>query len=247
MEHRSEPEHGLKYYLRIVRKRIWILIVLFVVCTTSTAIVSYRMTPVYRATAFLRIEKRTPNIVGIKDIYEIDTRADDYYETQYRLLTSRTICSEVFEKLSLAKLDRYANDREPVASFVDDVIVEPVSGTYLVNVSYESDNPMLAADVANAIADEYVSSIKREKKAISQETENKITTQIPALRQRLVQSQSALLSFEEENSALSFRKRREIIYSTLSSLNAQITMIDQEIAAAKASAAVMWAAVASWK
>jgi len=234
MESKGEPGYGLEDYLKVVRKRIWLLIVIFVPVVTGVAIVSYKMTPIYQATALLRIEKRRLNVVDIQDVYQFETRPDDYYETQYRILKSRMICKEVFEKLELVKLQKYEDSKEALNSFMKDLIVAPVSDTYLVHVSYESEDAKLSAKVANAIVDEYVSAMKREKKVVSDEAESKITTQIPLLRQRLTESETALRQFEQENSALSFQKNREIIYQTLSSLNAQLTKINQEMAAAKA-------------
>jgi succinoglycan biosynthesis transport protein ExoP len=221
-------------YLRIVRKRLWLLIVVFVPVVTGAAIVSYRMTPVYRATALLQIEKTEPNIVAIQDVYQTDVRPDDFYQTQYRLITSRRVCRKVFDRLELALSERYAGNNDPVEALTNDMIIEPVRDTYLVNVSYESEDPQLAASVANAVSDEYVATMKQVKTTASGEAENRITEQIPILRTKLTKSQDALQKFEEENSAFSLEKRRAMIYQDFSSLSARITGVSQEIAAAKA-------------
>jgi succinoglycan biosynthesis transport protein ExoP len=232
----KEPEHekGLLEYVRIIHKRVWLLLLIFVVTMTVVAIASYNATPIYRATALVRIEKKTPSIVSIEEVYQADAARDEYYETQYKLIRSRRVCSEVFDRLELGKLERYEDSRDKVGAFSEDVTIEPVPDTYLVNVSYESPNGELAAKVANAVADEYVSYVKREKKDISQEAEGKITERIPELRRSLRESEDALRLFEEENSALSFQKRREIIYDSLSSLNKRITEVSQELAKAEA-------------
>ncbi|MFH1421699.1 MAG: polysaccharide biosynthesis tyrosine autokinase [Planctomycetota bacterium] len=225
-----EHENSLHEYLEIVRKRVWLLILVFVLTVTVVAIVSYRMKPVYRSKALLHIERKTPNIVAIQDVYQMEVKLDQYYETQYKLIKSKRACRAVFERLDLSKSAKYFGVEDPVSSFSKDIIVEPVTDTYLVNVVYESESPELAAKVANAIADEYITAVKREKRTISEGAENRIMEQIPVLRKKLQNSQSALQKFEEENSALSFEKRRSIIYEALSSLNSQLISVQQELA-----------------
>jgi capsular exopolysaccharide synthesis family protein len=234
LEEKPTHEKGLQEYLHIIRKRIWLLLLIFVVTVTVVAIASYNATPIYSAIALLRIEKSTPSIVSIEDVYQADVGPDEYYETQYKLIRSRRVCSEVFNRLGLGESERYENSRDKVGAFSSDVIVEPIPDTYLVNVSYESPVPELAAKIANAVVDEYVSYVKREKKVISEEAESKITERIPELGRKLRESEDTLRLFEEENSALSFQKRREIIYTTLASLNRRVTEVKQELAKAEA-------------
>ncbi len=234
LEQNPEHEKGLLEYLRIIRKRIWLLLLIFVITMTVVAIASFNATPIFMATTLLRIEKNSPSVVSIEDVYQVEVGPDEYYETQYKLIRSKRVCSEVFNRLGLGALERYENSRDKVGAFSNDVTVESIPDTYLVNVSYESPDPELAANVANAVADEYVSYVKQQKKVISDEAESKITERIPELRKTLRESEETLRLFEEENSALSFQKRREIIYTSLSSLNTRITEVKQELAKAEA-------------
>ncbi len=235
MEHAEDYEHGLREYFRIILKRIWLLIAIFVLSVTGAVIASYKMTPIYRATALLRIEKKEPTVVPIEGVFRVESTAGKFFETQNKLIRSRGICEKVFEKLALAKMEEYAETVDPVGEFSKNIMVEPVPDTYLVKVGYESKDPRLAARVADTIADQYISSVKREKKSISDQAENKITEQIPVLKQRLSKSLAALQEFEDEKSALSFEKRRSIIYEVLSSISTQLTKVKQEIARVKAS------------
>ncbi len=234
MQYKKEAGYEIREFLRVARKRLWLLITVFVLVVSGTTVVAYRMTPIYQATALLQIEKKEPSVVGIQDVYQVDVRPDDFYQTQYRLITSMRVCKNVFDRLDLDRSERYAEKQDAVALFVQDIMVEPVRDTYLVKVSYESEDAELAAKVANSVSDEYVSNVRREKKTVSDEAENKIIEQIPVLRKQLHESQNALRKFEEENSALSFDKIRAIVYESLSSVNAKITKVKQDIATAKA-------------
>ena len=230
MESNKEQEPGLKDYFLVLRKRFWLITVLFVITVTATAIYSYRATPVYKATTLLRIEKKIPKIIAIEDVTPVEVFRDEYYETQYKLIKSRRICSKAFERLNLDKIERYSGASDPVGNFCNDIVVTPIIDTYLVTVSFESKIPKLAANIANSVADDYVSEVRQEKRLISEEAENKLGEQIPILRRKLKESQDSLNLFEENSSALSFEKRREIIYINLSALNSQFTQVSQELA-----------------
>jgi uncharacterized protein involved in exopolysaccharide biosynthesis len=221
-------EYDLKQYIRILKKHFWLLTAIFVIVVTGACIASYKMTPIYRATVLLQIEKKTSHITEIQDVYQMDVRADDYYQTQYTLITSRKVCKKVLEALSSDLWQLYDDSPDPVNALKESINVEPIRDTYLVNVSYDSENKELATKVANAVTDEYVAIMKRKVKTVSEDAENKITKRIPFLRKKLDDSQAILRKFEEEQSALSFQKRRETIYEILSSLNARIAEIEQE-------------------
>lgn len=229
-----ENEVGLIEYARTVRKRLWLVVAVFVLSVSCAAVISYRATPIYRANALLRIERKTPSIVSIEDVYQIDAGRDEYYETQYKLIKSRRTCSRVLDRLGLTDLRQFEGSSDPVGSFVANLIVEPVPETYLVNVGFESADAEQAARVVNAVIDEYVLAVKQDRRLVSEEAQYRITEQIPILRKKLTDSQDALRGFENEHSALSFQKRREIIYDSLSSLNTQLTEVRQEIARAEA-------------
>jgi capsular exopolysaccharide synthesis family protein len=237
MDQQESTEYGIKTYFAIIRERIWLVIALFTLCVTGTAIVSYKITPVFRATAQIKIEKRTSSLVGIQDVYRLEARPDNYYETQYRFLQSRTLCRTVFEKLELNELQKYSESKEPLKAFVQDIIVEPIIDTFLVDVSYEHESPELAAQIVNALADEYIVFAKREKNTVSEAAENKLVKQIPILRKALTASQQTLRDFEQSESTISFDKRKEIVYSALSTLNSKIVKLNQDIAAARSKCA----------
>ena len=59
------------------------------------------MKPVYKATATVQIEKEAPKVLSFEDVLPTNTQSDDYYQTQYGILKSRTLAQRVIKKLSL--------------------------------------------------------------------------------------------------------------------------------------------------
>ncbi len=97
----SEEEINLRDYLHIIRKRRWVIITILFMIVISVTILTFRQTPVYEATTRILIEKETPNILTFKEVLDLETADTDYYQTQYKILKSRTLVKQVLEKLDL--------------------------------------------------------------------------------------------------------------------------------------------------
>ena len=99
-------------------KRRWIIAIFFLVCLVTVAIYSLTMTPIYRATAQLMIEKANPNILSTQELVAIDTSGTDFYQTQYQILESRTLAREVIKRLNLTQYPEFKKmgEKEAVPS-----------------------------------------------------------------------------------------------------------------------------------
>ena len=98
-----EEEINLRDYLHILRKRRWVILTILFVVAVSVTILTFQQTPVYEATARILIEKETPNILTFKEVLDLETADTDYYQTQYKILKSRTLAKQVLEKLGIMK------------------------------------------------------------------------------------------------------------------------------------------------
>ncbi|OQW99230.1 MAG: hypothetical protein BWK80_63300 [Desulfobacteraceae bacterium IS3] len=95
MELIKEQEIDIRKYYRILKKRKWIIIALFFLVQTFSA------TPLYQAAAQIVIEKENPNVMSIQEVLAVDSTGTDYYQTQYQIITSRTVARKVIAKLNL--------------------------------------------------------------------------------------------------------------------------------------------------
>src|SRR5262245_45015651 len=91
--HQHEDERHLMDYVRVVCKRRWVDLPVFLAVFTIGAINSYRTTPLYRATTQLLIEKDAPKVGDLSTIFQSTEgwSSDDFYQTQYRILESRSL------------------------------------------------------------------------------------------------------------------------------------------------------------
>jgi len=104
----EETSHFWDYW-RVIRRRRWTIITAFLVLVTAVTVTSFSARPVYRASATLRIEKDQPRIVKFEEVLKEDSQ-QDYYQTQYRILQSRSLANRV---IGLLQLDQHPEFVEP--------------------------------------------------------------------------------------------------------------------------------------
>ncbi|WP_367990329.1 GumC family protein [Vibrio sp. NTOU-M3] len=83
-------------------------------------------------------------------------------------------------------------------TFQSNIYVSEVEGTQLVNISFTSENPELAAQVANAIGEAYIAENMDAKFSASQQATTWISGRLSELKNELKKSESALTAFLRE-------------------------------------------------
>ena len=148
-------EQDLSHYVEVLLRRRWIVVSTAVLVFAAAAGYTYTRRPVYQAGALLDIEKERGGAAGGSEAQNaalVQNSDDDYYETQYKLLQSKTLLRRVFAELDLGKT---ADFPDPGA-LEGAVSVAPVLRSRLVYVQVESHDPELAARAANRLSEDFV-------------------------------------------------------------------------------------------
>ena len=100
--HATTPrtETHLLDHWRILRRHKWIVLAFLFTTLAATAAWTFLSRPVFTATAILRIEKEEPRVVKFDEVMKTDT-TEDYYQTQYQVLQSRSLAAAVIGALKL--------------------------------------------------------------------------------------------------------------------------------------------------
>jgi succinoglycan biosynthesis transport protein ExoP len=101
--YQEEKEVHLRDYWKVIVKRRWIIIALFLIVLVATAVGTFTMKPVYRGTISLQINKENPQVVDFKEIFSVNMWDQDYYQTQYKILESRSLAKRVLQTLKLSE------------------------------------------------------------------------------------------------------------------------------------------------
>ena len=107
----APEEKHLLDYVRVIYKRRWIALPVFLIVVTFGVINTLRQTAVYQSRVQLLIEKDTPNVATLDQMFQSQDGwfLDDFYQTQYRILQSRSLARRSVDLLGLWDAPRLGN------------------------------------------------------------------------------------------------------------------------------------------
>jgi polysaccharide biosynthesis transport protein len=110
-------ERRITDYLRVLYKRRWIAIPVFLILFIIGVVNALRQTPVYRANAQLLIETDTPKVARLDQMFQSENYWDEEFrQTQYRILQSRTLAKRTIDAMRLWDVKKLGNGPEPKAT-----------------------------------------------------------------------------------------------------------------------------------
>ncbi|MBN2570226.1 MAG: polysaccharide biosynthesis tyrosine autokinase [Deltaproteobacteria bacterium] len=242
---------GLREYWNVIRRHKAIIMSVFLVVVVAVMLKSLTMIPLYRATTQVLIERANPNVLSTEELLTINPSGSDFYQTQYKILESRSLARDVIRRTNLANHPEYKPEklergfistfftpvqewikmpvawlksslqpdleladedayRYPIASsggeegnvFVSAVLsrldVKPIRNSRLVDISFESAYPALAAKVANALVESYIDWNLSLRLKSQQEASRFLDEQVKASKRKLETSELALQQYREK-------------------------------------------------
>jgi capsular exopolysaccharide synthesis family protein len=124
----EEKEVHLRDYWKVIWKRRWTVLALFLIVLITTAIVTFTAKPIYRGTTSIQINKEYPQMVDFKEIFSVNMWDLDYYQTQYKILESRTLAKRVIQALKLSEhLEFQPRPLTPFQQWKSNIL-KPISG-----------------------------------------------------------------------------------------------------------------------
>ena len=212
-------------YWRSITKRKWSILALVFLVALLTTLIVYSLRPTFRSTATILIEQGKSKVVSIEEVYNAMGGNREYYQTQVEILKSQELARKVVERLKLTthpdfdprqseeaardfwlpmdlfKSKTPASDDEiqkrVIRRFMNDLQVQPVRNSQLVQVSYSSFDKDLAAKVPNTLADVYIESDLEARVSMTQKAGAWLTDRLGGLRKKLDESEKALQDYRD--------------------------------------------------
>ncbi len=219
-----ENSHDITFNLRekfyIIQRRKWVLITSVVIIFTLVAIGNFTTTPLYQASARIRIEPQMPNIVPFQDTYSISGgRQLDYYNTQYKILADPSLARRVLENLPAEK----AGDLN-AGALLRMVDIKPITQSELVDIVVVSPDPELAALIANLWADQFIRLTIESKFESVQTALSQLNRKLEEQNQKVLDAQAELLDYKERERIISL----EEVQKELDRLSESYSAVRQE-------------------
>jgi len=174
----------LRKYLELFWGKKGLIILTTIVTMVVVATGTYMMTPIYQASALLRIAAATGGSIEYSNYMYIDRLQNTYVE----IITSKPILDELKQRLNLNELPKK-------------ISVEILPNTELLKITVEDANPIIAAQVANTLLDILIEQSEQlysgsGKTSVEILTEQLAQTQIEIDRARQVYENLVIQSFE---------------------------------------------------
>lgn len=94
-------------------RRKWSILSLVVVVVMLTTLVVLSITPIYRAASTLLIEQKAAKVVSIEQVYGLEGTGNEYLQTQFELLRSRSLAERVVRELDLTTHPEFDPRQQP--------------------------------------------------------------------------------------------------------------------------------------
>ncbi|MCR4409325.1 MAG: polysaccharide biosynthesis tyrosine autokinase [Candidatus Saccharicenans sp.] len=229
-------EIDLRKYLDIILRRRWTVISITLIAAALSLIISFVTRPVYKARGTVMIEKE-PNILSFEDIFQIETFRDDYFQTQYKLLQSRSLAERTIERLKLWEKKEFSGSKSPTADdlknpvfrqkmvdkFLGRLEVKPIRMTRLVEVAFKAHDPTLASDCVNALFDSFVDMNIEAKYETTEQATEFLSGQIEELKKEISQKEQELQNYGQEKDIVILSDKETTMLDKISELNKALT------------------------
>ena len=231
-ESTAREDRPLVTYLRVILRYRRMVAAVFLSVLGLAALKSFTTRPVYRAEAEILIERENPAVLTFKGVTDVNERgwADDYYQTQYKLLQGRSLARKVVEELRLQDDPEFAGGGRAsetvdaaVDAFLDRLTVQWIRNSRLVTVSFEAHRPELAAQAANALARVYIQQTMASRYETSAEASRWLARQIEEQRKKVGQAEVSLQALREKEGIVNIDERRALVDQRLRDLGSTLT------------------------
>src|SRR5215813_2352652 len=235
----SPREPHLYDYLLILRKHQWLILTFLLAVVTIVSIATFRMQPVYVATARIEIDRENTNILPFQgaDSYDYMADLDNYIETQSRILTSETMALQTIRNSGLIPHSELPGNSEAITSgslanhkrppelgaFLGSLTVKRVPQSRLLDISFESTSPDLAAQILNAHINNFMEQNFRSKYDATAKATSWLTDQLSELKVKVQNSEDARLAYERQHQIWQLDDKQNITTQRLSDLNKGLT------------------------
>jgi succinoglycan biosynthesis transport protein ExoP len=223
-------EMSLVDYLRVIRKRIRIIILSFILVISSTIFFTTRQTPIYTSSCKIKIEQRKSVAEALTEL--ITWSPGDEMASQANFIKSYQIMEKVAVKLALideAETEKEAKNPRRISiikGLQAKISTEQVEYTNIIAITATSSNPEEAATLVDTVAHVYKNTHFENKTKEASQLEEFVENQLNIYQTDLQNSQNELLEFRQENPLI---VERDITSASPIQTDARITSLQEEI------------------
>lgn len=243
-----------QFLMRVLVRRKWLILLIAVGVFCIVAARTLREPKVYGAAVSMIIDSSAPKYLDNAQVQEVAEVGSgqawyqkEYYETQYKVITSRSVAMRVVDRLGLQTDPLFlgvAQIKDPVkrrdvmqkidaASLVQNKIaVVPVKDSRVVMIQIEDGDAKVAALLANEVANAYIAESLALKTSVTESASKWLEDRLATLDTQSKSSDLAIFDFKKQADMLttSLEDRQSMVSSRLSAINTALTEVRLKLA-----------------
>jgi capsular exopolysaccharide synthesis family protein len=217
---------------RIVQRRKWLVLSLLLLTLAITTLITLLSTPIYRASSLVEVDLSRSKLVSFSPLSNPlgGDENDPAQRTQYEKMKSYELAKRVINEIGLetifpkveTPLKKYLSGflpslsggdknkavvrnplEEPIKMFHENLSINPVARSHLVQINYDSPDPVLSARVVNTLIDNYVKIDLEKSSQTDTYTKKFLEEELSKARERLNKAEADVVEYAKENGILS--------------------------------------------
>lgn len=224
------PQRSFNDYFLMFRERIWYLIVAFFIIFSGSILYTFNKTKVYTAVAQVQLFRDDSSALGqTVEMEQNQIRTAEDLNTQISLLESSTIIKGVEQRLQDEMRQRFmapytdtlslSGPLTPLEILGRNRKVVPRRMSLMINVAYSHPDPIVAAEVANLFAKEYIDYNLKLNIDASMKAVEDLRIRAEQQKERVEDLELKLAEYREQNNAVSLDSQENVAGAQLARLN----------------------------
>ena len=220
----NEVYKSIGEYGRILFKRLWTIVAVFIITLVLAGFYTYKQKKVYQATASVVIDPSAPRFLNteIEQVVDVGSPGGywiptEFYETEYQILASRKLASIVVEDFGFSddikflgleeiqddqELQKLLENADAVSHFMGMTKIEPRRNSQTVYIKINHNDPKMAQKCADGLAEAYKEqNISRKLKATNEASEW-LKKQYQHLKTQVETAEDDLYQFKQDRTYL---------------------------------------------
>ena len=237
-------EPHLLDYLIIIRKHQWLILTFLLTVVTVVTIATFKMKPIYVAGAQVEVDRESQNILPFQGAATEDAYMDmdNYVETQAKILLSETLALQSIKSLDLGRYPEFGGHPNAVESvrgvqrrpailgeFLSRLTVKRVPNSRLLAVTFEAEDPQLAALVVNTHLQNFIEQNFRSRYEATTQASNWLSSELEELRIKVQKSEDARIAYERQNQIWSIDEKQSLASQKLADIGKDMNTAQSEL------------------
>lgn len=243
----EEEESSLLKHLRLLRRNAGILITAAFIAGIAGLVATMLLRPVYRSSVTLEIQGLNENFMNTRDVNPTANAAGSSpsydIQTHVKVLQSRNLLDTVAKRVAAGVPETGTEEMQPAGRFdafqlrqlgpvprqeaisaaISSISVKTSGSDRIVEVMSDSPDPKVAAELLNALANEYIDQSLSARWQSSHRTAEFLTRQLEELKTKLERSQDELQAYAQSAGLLFTGDKQNVMQEKLEQMQQELS------------------------